>query len=178
MLLVTDLGVTADDIQAILDEISFNATITEAPENIIAYNRSTNLGTQRMTNSPFGLHITDQKPPGRICGATYPYGSVTVYWSQDDIDRTGELAPAIFKLRVIHELLHHFNKPADNIADWLKDKPIYEYLFYEIGKGSGETYLGAAIQMLFYKDLAKDINEEEFNNTYHIKNRMSNGLLL
>lgn len=178
MYLCDDIGCGIDYVQNIVDEFSFDVQIMPEAYGMVVYNRSTNLGTQKMTNSPLGLVITSDKPAGRICGATYPYGSVTIYWTQEDIDRTGELAEAVFKLRVIHELLHHFNKPADNIRDWLADKPILEYLFYDVANGSGETPIGVAIQELFYRDLCKDIHEEEFNVEYNMGRRMSNGLLL
>lgn len=170
MILRNDIGCSCGSIDRLLSEFPLNVDILPASYDIEILTVDTNLGTQKFLNSPIGLLITKDNP-GNYGGVTYPYGATTVYWTDEDKLRTGKLARKVFQLRVVHELLHHFGKNSDNIADWLDKHPIYEFLYIVLGGCSGETRVGIWIQTKFYKYLCDGIDEQEFNKECHVYER-------
>lgn len=136
----------------------------------------TNLGLQTFLNLSDGLLITPDNP-GKYGGVTYPFGAATVYWTQEDKGRTGCLANKVLKLRIVHELLHHFDKPADDIEIWFDNHPLLEVVYKILGLSSGENIFGMYVQDRFYRELASDIDEDEFNEDYCIYDRDFRGRL-
>lgn len=136
----------------------------------------TNLGKQLFLTIPDGLLISSDNP-GRYGGVTYTFGAATVYWTEEDKQRTGKLQNRVLKLRVIHELLHHFDKPADDIEEWFDNHPFLEVVYKILGHSSGENIFGMYVQDIFYRELCLGLNEERFNEQYCIEDRDFRGRL-
>ena len=112
-------------------------------------------------------------------GLTRTYGQTAVYWSKTDVKRGLIYKDWIFRLRIAHEILHHFDKPCHDIEEWFDyDNHKFLKLLWKIG-GSGKRYsfFECLCKDIFYDYLYRDINEEEFNKKHDLENRTPRGAL-
>lgn len=133
-------------------------------------------------NNPEGVFITDIADTVHAYGgATYIFGAVTVYDVGRTINRLGnKLGKQVVRLRILHEILHHYNLDADRIDDWfiLEKHPILALLYQVFGKSSGETWIGSAIQEQFYRFLLSTIEISHTEIEFRIPERTYQGLLI
>ena len=135
----------------------------------------------RFIDDPHGLLITEPTPETGVPaygGLTYVFGSASVYLSEEDMQRWGSRWEYLLENRIIHELLHHFDKPCHNLEIWLQEHHPILFLLYLLTGSSGESRIGAYCERIFYNDLLKDVNEAEFDETYHISDRTYQGRLM
>ena len=127
-------------------------------------------------DTPMGIYITDKH--GDYGGLAFIYGAVTVFWTPEDIDRTMGINDRVLRLRMVHEILHHFNQPCHDIEGWLKTQCRIWSFLWAIGGKSGETFFGTLVQDRFYNDLLKGVVESIFNEDNRISERNFRGELL
>ena len=131
-------------------------------------------------DDPHGLLITKPTPEKgtpEYGGLTYVFGSTSVYLTEADMQRWGSRWEYLLENRIIHELLHHFDKPCHNLDIWLPEHHPILYLLYMLTGHNGESVIGAYCERIFYNSLIKDVNEEEFDETYRISDRTYQGRL-
>lgn len=129
-------------------------------------------------NSQYGVLIKELDYYYR--GLTQGYGQTSVYWSDTDVKRMKIYSNWEFRLRIAHEILHHFDKPCHDIEDWFEyDNHKFLKLLWKIG-GSGNRYSFAKCfcQDIFFDYLYKDIDEDEFNRVHQMDKRNPHGKLI
>lgn len=126
-------------------------------------------------DTPFGIYVTDQHSD--YGGLAFIYGAVTIFWTKEDIQRTFGINDRVLRLRMIHEILHHFNRPCHEIESWLESQSRIWRFFWIFGGKSGETFLGTMVQNRFYNSLLNDVVESIFNEENQIGNRNFRGEL-
>lgn len=124
----------------------------------------------------YGVLITELDQYWR--GLAKAYGQASVYWSKTDERKTMCLAPLVFRLRIVHEVLHHYNLPCHDVDIWLKDHPFLRLLWIIGGSGKRYSLFECLCKDLYYKYLLDGFDEEEFNRVNDMDNRRPNGTLI
>lgn len=110
-------------------------------------------------------------------GLTYVYGAVSIYTYPDERVRWGHKTRYLLENRLIHEILHHFDKPCHDLAIWLSEFHPFLFILYLLVDKNGESLIGMFCERIFYKHLLADVNEEEFDIDYFIEDRNYEGKL-
>lgn len=126
--------------------------------------------------SQYGVLITDCDNYYR--GLTKPYGQTSVYWNEDDIKKTKLLRSIVLKLRIVHEVAHHFGLPCHDIDKWIVNYPFLYLLWTLGGRGKRYSLLDCICQECYYQHLFEGFSEDAFNKEYNMSNRMPNGVLI
>lgn len=127
-------------------------------------------------DSQYGVLITDFEDKYR--GLTSEYGRASIFWSESDEDAYGCLKATVLRLRIAHEVLHHFAKPCHDIEKWLEDKPFFKMLWRISGSGSRVNLGMCLCQDMFYDYLFEGLDEEQFNKDNLMEYRTSSGMLI
>lgn len=111
-------------------------------------------------------------------GLTKVYGQTSVYWDESDIHKTKFLWRWVLRLRIAHEVLHHFNKPCHDIEEWLADKPLLSLLWVLGGSGYRYSICECLCKDLYYDYLFAGLDEQQFNVENRMDERAPNGVLI
>ena len=125
--------------------------------------------------SQYGVLITDLDQYYR--GLTSTYGQTSVYWSKSDEKKAKWLSYTVMRLRMAHEILHHFNKPCHDIEKWLADKPFLSILWVIGGSGKRYSLFECLCKDMYYDYLFRDIDEDAFNALNDMERRSPRGVL-
>lgn len=172
MLMKNDSSVSDEHILSLLEPYSSHFQIDIDPELGITLDYL----DIPFPDSSIGIYITDKH--SEHGGLAFIYGATTVFWTEDDIKRTVGINDRVLRLRIVHELLHHFNKPCHDIEQWLLTKNKIWSFLWVIGGKSGETFFGTLVQNKFYNHLLEDVFESPFDEINHISDRNFRGELL
>ena len=119
----------------------------------------------------------DYNVVGGYGGLTYIFGAVSVYTYQLERVKWDGMLWYLFENRIIHEILHHFNKDCHGLDAWLKKNNPFLYLLYHLTGCNGEGFIGSRCERMYYETLMYDVNEEQFNKDNRISDRNYKGVL-
>ena len=171
MILRNDSSVSDEHLLSLLESYSTHFQIEIDPDMGLTLDYMDIL----FPDTPFGIYVTDRH--GDYGGLAFVYGAVTVFWTKDDIKRTFGINDRVLRLRIVHEILHHFNRPCHDIEIWLESQSHIWRLMWVFGGKSGETFLGTLVQNRFYNSLLADVVESIFDEENDIGNRNFRGEL-
>lgn len=126
--------------------------------------------------SQYGVLVTELDQYWR--GLARAYGQASVYWSETDRKKAKWLSHEVFKLRIIHEVLHHFDLPCHDIEDWLVNYRFLKFLWWLGGSGKRYSFFECLCKELYYQYLLDGFDEEEFNRVNNMDNRTPGGILI
>lgn len=146
-----------------------------------------NSGNRPFVNHPKGIlmcnpHDLQLANVDGFGGFAYTYGAVSVFVYPYEKVKWNGRASYLYENRLVHEILHHFDKPCHDIENWIDELPLfhrikYHIFWYIIGGRNGESLTGSWSERAFYKHLLEDVNEEEFDKEYCIEERDYMGVL-
>ena len=171
MILRNDSSVSDEHLLSLLESYSTHFQIEIDPDMGLTLDYMDIL----FPDTPFGIYVTDRH--GDYGGLAFVYGAATVFWTKDDIKRTFGINDRVLRLRIVHEILHHFNRPCHDIEIWLESQSHIWRLMWIFGEKSGETFLGTLVQNRFYNSLLVDVVESIFDEENNIGNRNFRGEL-
>ena len=171
MILRNDSSVSDEHLLSLLESYSTHFQIEIDPDMGLTLDYMDIL----FPDTPFGIYVTDRH--GDYGGLAFVYGAATVFWTKDDIKRTFGINDRVLRLRIVHEILHHFNRPCHDIEIWLESQSHIWRLMWVFGGKSGETFLGTLVQNRFYNSLLVDVVESIFDEENNIGNRNFRGEL-